>query len=177
MQKSSLLMTTACLALGATLVFTGCATLLGGGTRQDVQISSTPAAAKVKVERSGVMGRVEAVWQGTTPATVNLKRKSEYLITVSLDGYQPIEVALEHGINGWVWTNILCLSVLGIIIDFVNGAAKKLVPDEVNVQLVTAMGPGIDPSVYAVFSALDSNGDLRRLPVPLIPDNNYVVTK
>lgn len=177
MRKSSLLLTTACLALGATLVFIGCASILGGGTRQDVQISSMPAAAKVKVERSGAMGRIEAVWAGTTPATVNLRRKHEYVVTISLEGYRPMEVALEHGTNGWVWGNLLCGGILGLIIDFSNGAAKKLVPGEVNVQLVTAMGPGMDQSVYAVFSTLDSNGDLRVLPVPLIPDNNYVVTR
>ena len=177
MRKSSLLLTTACLVLGATLVFTGCASILGGGTRQDVQISSTPAAATIKVERTGVTGKIETVWEGTTPATVNLKRKREYLVSVTLDGYQTIEVSLEHGTNGWVWGNLLCGGLIGLIIDFTNGAAKKLVPDEVNVQLVTAMGPGMDHSVYAVFSALDSNGDLRLLPVPLIPENNYVVTK
>ncbi len=172
MRKSSLLLTTACLALGATLVFIGCASIMGGGTRQDVQISSTPAAAKVKVERSAAMGKIESVWEGTTPATVNLRRKHEYLVTVSLEGFQPMEVALERETNGWVYGNLLCGGILGLIIDFSNGAAKKLVPEEVHVQLVTAMGPGNDESVYAVFSTLDSSGELRMLPVPLIPDNN-----
>lgn len=170
MKKFSVVMTVTCLALGVVLVFIGCASLLGGGTKQDVQISSSPAEAKVKVERSGVAGRIQPVWEGSTPATVTLKRKYEYLVTVSLDGYQPTEVALEHGTNGWVWGNLICGGLIGLIIDFSNGAAKKLVPGEVNVQLVTAMGPGIETSTYAVFSTLDANGDLRVLPVPLIPD-------
>jgi len=177
MKKTNLLVVTACLVLAGVLIFIGCASIMGGGTKQNVQISSTPAAAKVKVERSGVMGRVEPVWEGTTPATVTLKRKSEYLVTVTLEGYKPTEVTLEHGTNGWVWGNLICGGIIGLIIDFTNGAAKKLVPDEVNVQLVTAMGPGVEKSIYAVFSTLDSNGDLRVLPVPLIPDGTYVTAR
>lgn len=177
MKKTNFLPILVCLMLGATMVFIGCASLMGGGTKQDVQISSTPAAAKVKVERSGVMGRVEPVWEGTTPATVNLPRKNEYLVTISLEGYQTMEVTLEHKTNGWVWGNLICGGLLGLIIDFSNGAAKKLDPGEVNVQLLTAMGSDIEPTVYAVFSTLDSSGDLRILPVPLIPDSNHVTMR
>ena len=180
MQKSSSLLATVCLVLGAIVVFTRCASIMGGGTNQDVQISSTPAAAAVKVERSGVLNKVEPVWSGMTPATVNLARKYEYLVTISLDGYKPMEVALEQGTNGWVWGNLICGGLIGLIVDFSNGAAKKLVPGEINVQLVTttAMGrPGVEESIYAVISTLDKNGELRFLPVPLIPDGNFVAQR
>lgn len=177
MKKSVSFSISVCITLGIALVFIGCASIMGGGTKQEVQISSSPTAAQIKIERSGVMGRVAPVWEGTTPASPKLKRKYEYLITISLEGYQPVEIPLEQGTNGWVWGNLLCGGIIGLIVDFSNGAAKKLEPEEVSVQLVSAMGLGPEEKIYVVLHTLDENGDLRVLPVPLIPDNNYLTAR
>lgn len=166
-----------CLAIVCGLFFSNCASLLGGGTTQDIQISSSPSSAHVKVERSVAMGRASVVWEGQTPATVNLKRKHQYLVTISMDGYQNAELALEQGTNGWVWGNIVCGGLIGLIIDFTNGAAKKLEPGEISMELVTALGPDNDESVYAVLHGLDENGDLRALPVPMIRNSAYTAVQ
>lgn len=155
--------------LGAVIIFTHCATIMGGGTRQNVSISSTPAQAGVVIIRAGGLLSTP-VYEGTTPATVNLKRKYEYIVKISLSGYQTIEVPIEGEFNMWVIGNLCCTGLIGLAIDFMNGAAKTLEPNQINVSLVTALLPDKDKAVYAVFSALDDSGQLRVLSVPLIPD-------
>ncbi len=163
------------IVLGLAAILIGCASIVSG-TKQSVQLSSTPAAAKVKIERS-VVGQRISVWEGSTPATVKLKRKFEYLVTISMEGYKTSEVALENGTNGWVWANLVSWGLIGIIVDFVNGSAKKLQPDEVNMQLVMSYNPQGEKTVYAVFQALDDNGQLRVLPVPLIPEQTHLSSR
>lgn len=141
-----------------------------GGTSQTVSISSTPAQADVVITRAAAGQFSTPVYQGTTPATVKLKRKYEYIVKISLSGYQTIEVPIEGEFNNWVIGNLCCTGLLGLAIDFMNGAAKTLEPDQINVSLVTALLPDKDKAVYAVFSAVDDNGQLRVLSVPLIPD-------
>ena len=48
---------------------------------------------------------------------------------------------------------------------------KKLQPDELSIESITALTPNGKKSVYALFTALDSNGELRMLPVPLIAEH------
>jgi hypothetical protein len=153
------------------LTLAGCASIISG-TSQDVKISSSPAAANIKVERSSKTG-METVWQGQTPANVSLKRKYAYLLSVSLDGYQPIEMPLESSTNGWVWGNLLFGGLIGLVIDYSNGAAKKLEPDQIDVQLVSVVTAHLHQDMlYAVFRIQDTDGALRVAPVPLVPLSN-----
>ena len=71
----------------------------------------------------------------------------------------------------------MCGGVLGFGIDLSNGAAKKLQPDELSIKLITALAPNGKKSVYALFTALDSNGELRILLVPLISEHQTVKTR
>jgi len=160
------------IVIGLALILIGCASIITG-TKQNVQISSSPASAKVKIERTGAAQSKVMEWEGSTPATIKLKRKFEYLVSISMEGYKTSEVMLEHGTNGWVWGNILIGGIIGLIVDFSNGAAKKLKPEEVNVSLVMSSNSHGEKTVYAVFQALDDNGQLRVLPVPLIPEQTY----
>ena len=150
------------------LLLAGCATIVSG-TKQDVRINSSPSTAHVKVERSDA-GQMETVWEGTTPAVASLARKHTYVLTLSLDGYRPVEMGLAHGTNGWIWGNIVFGGLIGLVVDFSNGAAKTLKPDEIDVEMisVTATGPqGEQETLYAVFRVMDTSGHLRVTPVAM----------
>ena len=144
----------------------GCATIFKGSS-QEVGINSNPAKATVKVKS---LAGVE-VFSGTTPVTVKLPKKKEYIVTIGLEGYKESTVQLTQTMEGWFWGNLICGGVLGMVIDFVSGAMWNLEPEQVSVSLVTASLDGVDMRTYAVFMALDEEGQLRSLAVPLIRDN------
>ncbi|RMH84174.1 MAG: hypothetical protein D6681_16650 [Calditrichaeota bacterium] len=146
-----------------------CASIVSG-TKQKINISSSPSAAKVKVERAVAGGVSEqTVWEGQTPATVELKRKYEYVVTISAEGYKDQRIVLERSTNGWVWGNLLFGGIFGIIIDFSNGAGYKLTPKEIHVELATAYLPDGRETAYAMIHLLDNEGRPVALPVPLVP--------
>lgn len=149
------------------LLAVGCASIMKG-TKQSVTISSSPAQAKVVVKTaSGSM----TFFEGATPATVQLPKKNEYIVTVSLPGYKDATANITNeGIEGWFWGNILCGGIIGIIVDATNGAMKKLGPDQISVELMTAAVPGQEDALYVIFQGFDSRGQLRHFIVPMFED-------
>jgi uncharacterized protein YceK len=69
------------------LAFSGCGTIVHG-TRQKIDISTDPAGASVTVQPTGETAR--------TPATIDLKRKHDYRLSIEKDGYQPVSVSVKH---------------------------------------------------------------------------------
>jgi hypothetical protein len=112
-------------------VLAGCATIAGGGTSQPVTINSEPSGATFVVKSSSGI----VMSQGKAPQTIKLPRKNEYQIEISSAGYQPQLFALTKSINGWVWGNLLIGWIPGFIVDFAGGAANKLEPALVQVNL------------------------------------------
>lgn len=147
----------------------GCATIMSGKT-QEVMITSTPSDANVIIERS-IAGTSETAFSGVTPVTAELRRKYEYRMTVEMDGYEPASTTLENGTNGWIWGNLLFGGVIGLIVDFSNGAAKKLEPNEIHVDLVSVSSAGFGSStdLYAVFKFKDDKGNVSVSPVRMTP--------
>ncbi len=88
-------------------------------------------------------------------------------------GYQPQTVAITKETNSWVWGNLVCGGIIGIIVDYSSGAAYKLQPDEISITMLKASLDGED-GFYAVFCRLDDNGELRHMMVPLIAVNGKV---
>lgn len=145
----------------------GCASIMKG-TKQKVTVSSSPPQAKVVIETTP--GGV-TVYEGTTPVKVKLRKKKEYIVTVSLEGYKDETVNIMEGdIEGWFWGNLLCGGLIGIVVDLSNNAMHKLEPEEIHVELIVAQLPGQEDALYLVYYALDSNGQLRNLTVPLLKD-------
>lgn len=111
---------------GLLVTLIGCASIMHG-TRQDLSVNSMPSGAKVFVR---------GVHMVTTPSVVELKRKdSDIVLRFEKDGYEPVEVALHRTMDGWVWGNVLFGGFVGLAVDFINGAAYKLTPAEVNAVL------------------------------------------
>ena len=112
--------------VGLVPLLAACATLVGGGGTQRMNISSTPSAALVSVD---------GTQQGQTPTMVTLSRKQQHQVRVELQGYQPYEVTLEKKVNGWVWGNIVFGGIIGLIVDASTGAMWKLTPDQISAAL------------------------------------------
>jgi len=147
-----------CLALG-------CATIMKG-SKQEVKLTSSPTPARVVVQTA--IGEV-SVFEGTTPTSVKLNKDKEYVVTFSLDGYTDATMYVsKEGIEGWFFGNLLCGGIIGIIVDASNGAMNKIGPDELHAELRTAQIPGEGETLYAVLRALDSDGQLRSIAVPLV---------
>jgi len=150
------------------IVAAGCATIMKG-TDQEIRVNSTPVGAKVTIK---TMGGVQ-VYEGLTPVKAKIPRKNEYTVTVALEGYKEVTSNITHeSIEGWFWGNLICGGVIGIVVDVVNGAMHHLGPEEISVVLVTAYREGNERVLYAVFQALDSQGQLRSLAVPLVEDGS-----
>lgn len=147
------------------LLFVSCATIIKG-TNQDISINSTPQKANVVVKTTGGV----EVFSGTTPTTVKLPKKKEYVATISLEGYKEVSVQITQSFEAWTIGNLLCGGPIGLIVDAVSGAMWKLEPDQIQITLVTASLDGGAYRMYAVFEALDDQGQLRTLTVPLIKE-------
>lgn len=122
-----------------TLSLAACATIFGQSD-QDIAIDSTPDGAAVTVtDEAGAQ-----VFTGTTPSSVTLTKKRGYFqgksfnVTISKDGYEPVEVALTPRANGWyIGGNILIGGLIGwFIVDPLTGAMWTLEPKEINQELV-----------------------------------------
>ena len=112
------------LAGAAALALTGCATIVNG-THQKIPIASTPAGAAVVIDEK---------FEGTTPTVASLRREDNHFVKITLTGYQPAEMSLHSEISGWVWWNIL-FGLIGIAVDASTGAAFKLTPEQLSVEL------------------------------------------
>ena len=113
----------------------GCASIIHG-SKQKLTFQSTPTGATVDV--TDAMG----VSHGTcfTPCTLDLKRKNQYKATLLKDGFEPVELLIDRKSDGWIWGNILLGGIIGLIVDFSNGAAYKLSPTELHATLPTITG-------------------------------------
>jgi hypothetical protein len=151
------------LIITSTVLIVGCATIFKGSDAT-INITSTPTAAKVAISSTGGM----RMFDGVTPAVVKLPKKNEYIVTISLSGYKDATVnILKDGIEGWFWGNLLCGGVIGIVVDLVTGAMNKLEPEQISVSLALAHNMKGEQVIYAVLYALDNEGQLRSLAVPL----------
>jgi hypothetical protein len=138
-----------------------CATIING-TDQDVYISSTPDSASVTISTFyGVK-----IQKGVTPLTVNLKREDEYKVLVSKEGYEDNEVVIRNSANGAVWGNILCGGIIGLIIDFSNGAAYELEPETLHVDLIEVKDTSSRTEYYLLIKMANENGEVQTIVKP-----------
>lgn len=154
------------------IIFTGCATIFKG-TSQDIVIKSTPEKAHVTIRSSNG----EEMLSGVTPISTKLPKKNSYMVSIKLDGYKQAIIPISQSLDGWFIGNLICGGIVGMIIDFADGAMWDLEPGTINVALLTAYLDGNDTQTYAVFRALDNMGQIRTLAVPLIKDNAQVAIK
>jgi hypothetical protein len=107
------------LPLVGMMLFSGCATILGGGNQQTVSInSSKPVKGEMKYsDGSGLQ-------HFTAPATLSVERKSKDIILTSNDGSFDT-TTVKSDMNPWLLGNIIFGGLIGSTTDSVGGAAWK----------------------------------------------------
>lgn len=123
--------------VGVAFVVSSCATIVGGGGKQQLTFNSEPAGATVTVQ-----GKV----MGTTPLTVTVERAKNMAVTIEKEGYKPFTTQLSTRLNGWFWGNIVIGGLLGSTTDGASGAIHEYSPDQYFVTLVATAPYGVQPS-------------------------------
>lgn len=138
--------------LAALVITSGCATVVKG-TTQNIPISSDPAGADILID---------GLFVGTTPTSIDVKRKRDHLVVIQKTDYVPESVALVKNIGGAVWGNIITGGPIGWGVDAVSGSQNNLYPSTISVKLEPvreggmANGGGADWSVgIKKLNALD----------------------
>jgi hypothetical protein len=145
------------------IIAAGCATLFDG-TRATVNVTSTPASAAVEIKLASGL----TIKTAKTPAIFSLAKKNTYIAVIKMEGYQEQSVYIDQRLNNWFFGNLCLWGVVGMAIDYLDGAMWHLEPNQIHVELVTAMQDGKE-LIFAVIGAIDDQGQLRTLAVPMIP--------
>jgi len=124
MKKISIIAATL-IVLVVSIYLTSCATI-ATGTSQLVTITSNVEGADVKLDGVSV---------GKTPFTGKIKKNGK-LITIEMEGYKTLQIALSTTMEGMFWGNIIIGGTLGSITDFATGAAYKYSPASYQVELI-----------------------------------------
>lgn len=130
----------------ACVLLSACATITRG-TNQDFMVESTPSQADVKLSTGQTC---------VTPCTLRLKRKSQFKVTISKEGYQTQEAEV-HGImkgggGAALAGNAIFGGLIGAGVDASNGSLMNLKPNPLQVTLVpagTAQQPAAAPEQTA----------------------------
>jgi hypothetical protein len=127
MRASLLAIIAGSLSLGA------CATVTRGTTEQMTFTSEPPAAMRTST----------GLTCPTTPCTLDISRKSEFVATFSKDGYRSEDIAVQTRIAGagaaGFAGNVLLGGVVGMGVDAATGSTLEHYPNPVTTRL-TSLG-------------------------------------
>lgn len=124
----------------ACVLLSACATITRG-TNQDFMVESTPSQAEVKLSTGQTC---------VTPCTLRLKRKSQFKVTISKEGYQTQEAEVHGVMKGGggaaLAGNAIFGGVIGAGVDASNGSLMNLKPNPLQVTLVPAAAAQQQPT-------------------------------
>jgi hypothetical protein len=110
----------------ALMISSGCASVLHG-TKQKVPVASVPTGANVMIQ--GVQAAV-------TPGIVKVARGDKGVtLRFEKEGFKPVDVVLQRKLSAAVWGNIAIGGVIGLLVDFTNGAAYRQTPDQLTATM------------------------------------------
>lgn len=104
--------------------FTGCATMVHG-SRQKIAIGSSPSGAECHVGTETFK----------TPHVVELPRRSTHTVFCEIPGFHQASAMVVPQPTGWLWGNVLLGGFIGLFVDIASGAASKLVPAALQIEL------------------------------------------
>jgi hypothetical protein len=127
------------------IIFTGCASIIKGGT-QAINIKTTPSDAKVTISNLRTQNEF---FNAKSPVVVTLERgdgyfkEGMYKVAIEKDGYERKEISLTANVNGWyVAGNILLGGLIGwCIVDPITGAMWNLSPETIDIALTEKATP------------------------------------
>ena len=109
------------LPLVSAVIFSGCATLVGGGGQQQITINSSKPM-NVSLGYASDDNKIAVNPQSvTTPATITIIRENKDLLLLSDDNeFEPIKI--ENKLNPWFWGDVALISLVSTTTDAVTGA-------------------------------------------------------
>jgi len=114
-------------ALGVSLG--GCASITRGST-EIFQVTSEPTGAEATFSNG---------YSCTTPCSMEMKRRSEFVVTLRKEGYRTTEAAVTNVLSGGggaaLAGNIIIGGAIGVGVDAATGATQDLFPNPLNVVL------------------------------------------
>lgn len=109
------------LALGLLLPHLAACGAIFGGTRESIQVNSSPQTATVTT--------APGTGTYTTPTTLNLERKNDYTLRFTRDGYRDATFDIQHSLRGGIVAlDIIFTGLIGVVVDAATGAWFKLEP-------------------------------------------------
>ncbi len=140
------------LALFAVFVISGCASITKG-SNQKFRIESQPAGATATLS-NGI--------SCTTPCELKLKRRKEFQVTITKEGYEPITAAVRSSVRpsggAAMAGNLVLGGVIGAAVDAGTGAAFSLRPNPMSVVLAP-IGSGQKSELIDKDAADASDGE------------------
>lgn len=120
-----------------------CATITRG-TRQNYVIETDPPGANIQLSTGQ---------QCVSPCTLRLKRKDEFTVTATMEGYEPAEAQVESNVRAGgaagMAGNLIAGGIIGGVVDATNGSMNDLVPNPLRITMVrigSASGPAAAPT-------------------------------
>lgn len=131
--------------IAASVLLSGCASIVHGGPRS-VPVASSPPGAKVSIyDRSHAL-----VSTNTTPFIATLPTKygyfkgQSYRLVFEMPGYASSEVNLESSVSGWYFGNLLVGGLIGmLVVDPLTGSMFNLSPEKIEQPLNTAQADAV----------------------------------
>ncbi len=116
------LFSTAFLSVAAALGISSCCTIVNG-SKQNVGISSSPIGASVTLN---------GIPRGETPLNLSLNRDEDYVVKISMPGYQSYSTIIHHHVSAWAWGDLVFGGIIGLAIDYGTGSLYYLTPEQVH---------------------------------------------
>jgi len=166
MKSKKIYVWTVMVSLLALTMLISCATIIGKGGPETLNVRSAPDQASIVItDESGTK-----IFEGKTPTNVSLEKKKgyfsgkKYTVKIAKTGYAEQTVTVDTRVNGWyIGGNLIFGGLIGwLIVDPATGAMWTLDTKEINVTLETSkQGAIIEPNKAGIVLLQDVPLSLR----------------
>ena len=112
-----------------TILSTGCSTLTGEGTSQNVSVMTYTTENADLPGAKCELKNDEGCWSGVTPTSVMVHRSNkDLMVKCSKEGYQDARANVVSKTKSNMWGNVIFGGGVGAIIDHNNGSAYQYPP-------------------------------------------------
>ena len=116
-------------AMLLTILTTGCSTLTGEGTGQNLSVMTYTPDNKDLAGAMCELKNDEGSWSGVTPTSVMVHRSNkDLMVKCSKEGYQDARANVVSKTKSNMWGNVVFGGGVGAIIDHNNGSAYQYPP-------------------------------------------------
>lgn len=109
------------LVVASAILFSGCATLFGGGSNQNINIMSKKETV-VDIYKVDEKEKIKIHSNVKVPSTINVNRSNDNILIKPIEDSECNEYVVEKKTNGWFFGDVLALSLLSTTVDAVTGA-------------------------------------------------------